>query len=37
MRPKQPPGEPMTVGNMRQLGVRRLFVNLGRAGMSGLV
>ena len=26
-KPKQPPGPPMTLGNMRELGVRRLLVS----------
>jgi hypothetical protein len=27
MKPKHPPGEPMTLGNMRALGVRRLIAS----------
>jgi hypothetical protein len=27
MKPKQPPGEPMTLGNMRRLGVQRLVAH----------
>ena len=26
MKPKQPPGPPMTLGNMRELGVQRLIL-----------
>jgi hypothetical protein len=30
MNPKHPPGPPMTLGNMRDLGVKRLIGSLGR-------
>ena len=37
MNPKHPPGPPMTLGNMRELGVQRLIASCLRADTQALI